>query len=85
MGQGTEEERKEAMREWEEGKEIYRKRYKIEQGIGLLKRAYGDVCSEREEAMAKKAIIMIGILWDMAVLLATGFVGFIFLFLQICF
>jgi hypothetical protein len=52
--------------------------------IGSLKRAYGDVCSEREEAMAKKAIIMMGILWNMAVLLATGFVGFIFLF-QICF
>jgi hypothetical protein len=62
------EERKEAMREWEEGKEIYRKRYKIEQVIGSLKRAYGDVCSEREEAMAKKAIIMMGILWNMAFL-----------------
>jgi len=41
------------------------------------------VCSEREEAMAekaimKKAIVMMGILWNMAVLLATGFVGFIF-------
>jgi hypothetical protein len=78
-------ERKEAMREWEEGKEIYRKRYKIEQVIGSLKRAYGDVCSEREKAMAKKAIIMMGILWNMAVLLATGFVGFIFLFFKFAF
>jgi hypothetical protein len=43
------------------------------------------VCSEREEAMAKKAIIMMGILWNMAVLLATGFVGFIFLFFKFAF
>jgi hypothetical protein len=38
------EERKEAMREWEEGREIYRQRYKIEQVIGLLKRSYGEGC-----------------------------------------
>ena len=55
-----------------------------------MKRAYGDVCSEREEAMAekaimKKAIVMMGILWNMAVLLATGFVGFIFLFFKFAF
>jgi len=48
------------------------------------------VCSEREEAMAekaimKKAIVMMGILWNMAVLLATGFVGFIFLFFKFAF
>jgi hypothetical protein len=35
--------------------------------------------------MAKKAIIMVGILWDMAVLLAIGFVGFIFLFFKFAF
>jgi len=48
------------------------------------------VCSEREEAMAekaimKKAIVMMGILWNMAVLLATGFVGFIFFCLALSF
>ena len=59
------EERKEAMREWEEGREIYRQRYKIEQMIGLLKRSYGEGCRERSEEMAKKAIMMRAVLWNM--------------------
>jgi hypothetical protein len=66
-------ERKEAMREWEEGREIYRQRYKIEQVIGLLKRSYGEGCRERSEEMAKKAIMMRAVLWNMAVLTVSGF------------
>ncbi len=71
-------ERREAMKEWEEGREVYKQRYKIEQVIGLIKKSYGDVCGERYEEMAKKAIMMRLILWNMAVLLAMGFTGFRF-------
>jgi hypothetical protein len=53
------------MRGWEEGREIYRQRYKIEQVIGLLKRSYGEGCRERSEEMAKKAIMMRAVLWNM--------------------
>jgi hypothetical protein len=70
------EERKEAMREWEEGREIYRQRYKIEQVIGLLKRSYGEGCRERSGEMAKKAIMMRAVLWNMAVLMVSGFLLF---------
>jgi hypothetical protein len=76
------EERKEAMREWEEGREIYRQRYKIEQVIGLLKRSYGEGCRERSEEMAKKAIMMRAVLWNMAVLMVSGFLLFRWLVLE---
>lgn len=46
--------------------------------IGLIKKSYGDVCGERKEEMAKKMIMMRVILWNIAVLLATGFGGFRF-------
>jgi len=49
--------------------------------IGSLKKSYGDVCGERKEEMAKKVIMMMAILWNMAVLLAIGFVGFRFFLL----
>jgi len=74
-------ERREAMKAWEEGKEVYKQRYKIEQVIGSLKKSYGDVCGERKEEMAKKVIMMMAILWNMAVLLAIGFAGFRFFLL----
>lgn len=75
-------ERKEAMRGWEEGREIYRQRYKIEQVIGLLKRSYGEGCRERSEEMAKKAIMMRAVLWNMAVLMVSGFLLFRWLVLE---
>ena len=36
------------------------------------------MCREGKEEMAKKAIMMRGVLWNMAVLFATGFDGFSF-------
>jgi hypothetical protein len=53
--------------------------------IGLIKKSYGDVCRERDEEMAKKAIMMMAILWNIAVLLVTGFDGFGFFCFQFCF
>jgi hypothetical protein len=70
------------MREREEGREIYRQRYKIEQVIGLLKRSYVEGCRERNEEMAKKAIMMRAVLWNMAVLMVSGFLLFRWLVLE---
>ena len=59
-----------------------RERYKIEQVIGLLKRSYGEGCRERREEMAKKAIMMRAVLWNMAVLMVSGFLLFRWLVLE---
>ena len=71
-------ERREAKKAWKGGKEVYRERNKIEQVIGSLKNSCGDVCRERKEEMAKKAIMMMAILWNMAVLMVLGFAGYSF-------
>jgi hypothetical protein len=44
--------------------------------IGLLKRSYGEGCRERSEEMAKKAIMMRAVLWNMAVLMVSSFLLF---------
>jgi hypothetical protein len=50
--------------------------------IGLLKRSYGEGCRERREEMAKKAIMMRAVLWNMAVLMVAGFLLFRWLVLE---
>jgi hypothetical protein len=50
--------------------------------IGLLKRSYGEGCRERSEEMAKKAIMMRAVLWNMAVLMVAGFLLFRWLVLE---
>jgi hypothetical protein len=50
--------------------------------IGLLKRSYGEGSMERSEEMAKKAIMMRAVLWNMAVLMVSGFLLFRWLGLE---
>jgi len=49
-----------------------------------IEQVNGDVSDEKREGMAKKTIMMRRILWNMAVLLATGFYGFSFCCFQVC-
>jgi hypothetical protein len=48
----------------------------------LLKRSYGEGSRERSEEMAKKAIMMMAVLWNMVVLMVSDFLLFRWLVLE---
>jgi len=67
---------REAMKAWKGGKEVYRERNKIEQVIGLIKVMCAEGGRLRWRGRDNNESEIVG----MAVLLATGFDGFSFLF-----